>query len=91
VKSPQSWRNFWVILSFHVGFSRTLRYWKLQTLRVVLAPTGLFQWSGQLFQGLVADAQDAEWESERAMEKLAAVWNMAFMTFPSYWECHHPN
>ena len=19
------------------------------------------------------------------------VWNMAFMTFPSYWECHHPN
>ena len=20
-----------------------------------------------------------------------AVWNMIFMTFPSYWECHHPN
>ena len=19
------------------------------------------------------------------------VWNIAFMTFPSYWECHHPN
>ena len=19
------------------------------------------------------------------------VWNMAFMTFPAYWECHHPN
>ena len=19
------------------------------------------------------------------------VWNMNFMTFPSYWECHHPN
>ena len=19
------------------------------------------------------------------------VWNMIFMTFPSYWECHHPN
>ena len=19
------------------------------------------------------------------------VWNMHFMTFPSYWECHHPN
>jgi len=19
------------------------------------------------------------------------VWNMAFMTFSSYWECHHPN
>jgi len=27
----------------------------------------------------------------RNMMNWLVVWNMAFMTFPSYWECHHPN
>ena len=27
----------------------------------------------------------------RNMMNWLLVWNMAFMTFPSYWECHHPN